>query len=80
MAQSVLKRIKDTNPDLRNSAKPKQNENTKKITCKHIIKLFKLQGEKKEIKKEIKKKPIELDLKDSLERMDFNLDLHSNKP
>lgn len=64
MAQSLLKLIKDTNPDL-NSAKPKQNENTKKITSKHIIKLFKLQ------RKKIKKKPIELDLKDSLECTDF---------
>lgn len=45
MAQSLLKLIKDTNPDL-NSAKPKQNENTKKITSKHIIKLFKLQKKK----------------------------------
>lgn len=72
MAQSLLKLIKDTNPDL-NSAKPKQNENTKKITSKHIIKLFKLQ------KKKIKRKTGRIRFKRLTGMYGLYLDLHSNK-
>lgn len=57
MTQFVLKLIQDTNPQIN-----KQYENTNKTTSKHIIKLSKLKG-----KKEMKRKPIKLDLKNSQE-------------